>query len=117
LSVGKKTALLIFLRWLSCRQKSNVLFVRLAFLVQIFNFSTISALCTTFNNRVDKGNFTPKPLTEQCLKISAHTACPVFVGGSCCTNLSDNVYLRKIPIVKQSKKIAFLPLPTICTPS
>jgi hypothetical protein len=28
-------------------KKTNVLFVRLAFLVQMFNYSTISALCTT----------------------------------------------------------------------
>jgi len=44
----QKTALLFLSALaLSVGKKMNVLFVRLAFLVQMFNFTTISALCTT----------------------------------------------------------------------
>jgi hypothetical protein len=42
-----KTALLFFEHWKKRLGKINVLFRALAFLVQMFNFSSISALLTT----------------------------------------------------------------------
>jgi len=47
-SVGKKQLFYFFQRWLSWWQKNKCAVCALAFLVQIFNFSSISALLTTF---------------------------------------------------------------------
>jgi len=48
LSVGKEKLFWFFSVGFCVGKKPNVLFVRLAFAVQIFNFSTIFALLTTF---------------------------------------------------------------------
>jgi len=43
----KKQLFWFFQRWLGCRQKTKCAVCALAFLVQMFNFSSISALLTT----------------------------------------------------------------------
>ena len=57
-----------------------------------------------------KWEFHPKPHTRTVLEsLTSH--------GSCCTNPSDNVYLIKVPMVKQSRKLLsyryqlFVPFP------
>ena len=95
LSVGKKQLFYFFKRWLFAVGKNKCAVCAVAFLVQMFNFSTIFALCTTCymeNKRPFYRGISPDN-RNFCSRLSFLFKCNKIVSSGLCIPRSASILL------------------------